>query len=131
MVSRHDSHIWPYKISLCEILLDAEGWRFTCLVKTLVRTFASICSCAILASRKLFYSMIHYPGVSFTVLEATFVVTVEVTSAMKNNSNVCFCEIIHRQMCAFTYWAIIIEMWGILTRRSSALKYWWFMYLPC
>lgn len=47
--------------------------------------------------------MIHYPGVSFTVLEATFVVIVEVTSAMKNNSNVCFCEIIHRQMCAFTY----------------------------
>ena len=77
---------------------------FTCLARSLGRTYASICSHAIGGFRKLFSSMIHCLGVLFTEIEALtiFVIITQKIPSIKKKTNVSFCEIINRQMGVFT-----------------------------
>lgn len=52
----------------------------------------------VLFNNSLFWSIIHSTR-GFTI----FVIIIEETSSIKNKSHVCFCELINRQMWAFTH----------------------------
>ena len=108
----------------CGWMLSAEGVSLSC-----VNFSEDICKYFSLQKIALLNDPLSWSITRGTRALNMFVIVTEEISAVINKSNLFFPEVINRQMCAFTYWAIIWEMSGGLTVGSSAIKHLGLIYL--